>query len=194
MSTSSENLQAKHEQEKLLWHQYKKNGCEKSRQELIVAYQPLVYREVGRLSPHPRHRWDLFQEGCVGLIEAVEAFDPERGCLFSTFASYRILGRLLNYLTREKKNTGGIFTDNHVEDSDLENQVEKRLLVQEIKTLMERLPAKEKLVLKRIFLEDRPAQEVAEGMSITTSYLYRLRKKGIRRLRGILGYILKENR
>jgi len=59
---------------------------------------------------------------------------------------------------------------------------------------MERLPAKEKLVLKRIFLEDRPAQEVAEGMSITTSYLYRLRKKGIRRLRGILGYILKENR
>src|SRR2546428_1831490 len=43
---------------------------------------------------------DMLQEGTVGLIEAVERFDPTRAVRFSTFATYRIRGRVLNSLRR----------------------------------------------------------------------------------------------
>ena len=46
---------------------------------------------------------DLIQEGTVGLIEAVERYDPDKNVAFSLYAVHRIRGRILNYLNKEYK-------------------------------------------------------------------------------------------
>lgn len=48
---------------------------------------------------------DLVQEGIIGLIEAVEKFDHERGVAFSLYAIHRIRGRMLNFMGKKPKGT-----------------------------------------------------------------------------------------
>src|SRR2546428_12051221 len=88
------------EDEHRLWHQYRVQGDVDSRLRLIEAYQPLVFKLVMQIRPPDVILMDMLQEGTVGLIEAVERFDPTRAVRFSTFATYRIRGRVLNSLRR----------------------------------------------------------------------------------------------
>jgi RNA polymerase sigma factor (sigma-70 family) len=44
---------------------------------------------------------DLFSEGCIGLIKAIQTFDPERGYKFSTHACPQIEGRILTFLNQQ---------------------------------------------------------------------------------------------
>lgn len=44
---------------------------------------------------------DLFSEGCIGLIKAIQTFDPERGYKFSSHACPQIEGRILNFLNQQ---------------------------------------------------------------------------------------------
>jgi RNA polymerase sigma-B factor len=64
------------------------------RAELIAAYVPLSER----LARHFTHRGepydDLVQAGTIGLIKAVDRFDPERGVNFSSYATKMIVGEL----------------------------------------------------------------------------------------------------
>ena len=46
---------------------------------------------------------DYFQYACVGLVEAVDRFEPDRPVLFETFATYRIRGAVLNGLAKESE-------------------------------------------------------------------------------------------
>src|SRR5262250_1312461 len=89
-------------EERRLWQAYKRRGNRRSRARLIEAYQPLVFKVAMALRLREAVLMDMIQEGTVGLIQAVERFDPDRGVRFSTFASYRIRGRILNALRRER--------------------------------------------------------------------------------------------
>lgn len=57
-----------------------------ARDRLVRQNLRLVYREVVRYRGSWLDLADLVQEGCIGLIEAAERFDPERGVRFSTYA------------------------------------------------------------------------------------------------------------
>lgn len=84
-----------------LWNAYIQQRGDAQREQLILHYAPLVKRVVGRmgLRPDGAVEWeDLTNYGLVGLIDAVERFDPSRGILFSTFASLRIRGAVLDAL------------------------------------------------------------------------------------------------
>ena len=87
-------------EEEELWRAYKECGNEAARQRIIEAYQPLVFREV---MPYRALSavMDAVQEGTVGLIEAVERYDPSRGAAFSLYAVHRIRGRILDFLRCE---------------------------------------------------------------------------------------------
>jgi RNA polymerase sigma factor for flagellar operon FliA len=84
-----------------LWAAYIQQRDDAQRERLILHYAPLVKRVVGRmgLRPDGAIEWeDLTNYGLVGLIDAVERYDPSRGILFSTFASLRIRGAVLDAL------------------------------------------------------------------------------------------------
>ena len=84
-----------------LWRRYKSSGDEHARERLVVAYSPLVKYVSGRMaSGLPAHveESDLISYGLVGLISAIERFEPEREIKFETYAITRIKGAIIDEL------------------------------------------------------------------------------------------------
>jgi RNA polymerase sigma factor FliA len=84
-----------------LWLQYKRTGDKAVRDRLILTYAPLVKYVAGRLgSGLPAHvdEGDLVSYGLLGLMGAIERFDPERDIKFETYAITRIKGSILDEL------------------------------------------------------------------------------------------------
>src|ERR671929_1298355 len=84
-----------------LWRRYKATGDIQARERLVVAYSPLVKYVSGRMaSGLPAHveESDLISYGLIGLISAIERFDPEREIKFETYAIPRIRGAIIDEL------------------------------------------------------------------------------------------------
>ncbi len=77
-----------------------KNGDLQARDELFSLNLPLVHSMVNRVSQGREDFDDLFQEGCLGLLKALQGFDPEKGTAFSTYAAFFILGEMRAYLRK----------------------------------------------------------------------------------------------
>lgn len=186
-------------EEKALWQSFKAEGCRESRRRLVEAYQPLVLKAAFRLATDENLCAELIQEGTVGLIEAVEGFSPGREVRFSTYAQYRIRGRMLDFLRRNRRSSAealelaqweeevgeylGLVRDERV---DVEEEVARRAVGAILHEALERLTDKERLIIQGLYLQDRTPQEVAVGLGISPSYLYKTQKKALRRLRGFL--------
>lgn len=63
-------------------------------QALAETQLPLVGLLVRRFPPSPATREELFQQGVIGLMQALSRFDPARGTAFSTYAAPLILGEM----------------------------------------------------------------------------------------------------
>jgi RNA polymerase sigma factor FliA len=84
-----------------LWHDYRRTGDKALRDRLILAYAPLVKYVAGRLgSGLPAHvdEGDLASYGLLGLIGAIERYDPDRDVKFETYAIARIRGAIIDEL------------------------------------------------------------------------------------------------
>jgi RNA polymerase sigma factor for flagellar operon FliA len=84
-----------------LWTQFVACKTPELRNELITLYAPLVRFVVGRLGIPPTgllDAEDLVSYGMIGLINAIDRFDPERGVRFEAFASVRIRGAVIDQL------------------------------------------------------------------------------------------------
>lgn len=77
-----------------------KRGDREAREKLVLENLPLVKHVAARFSMDLSQADDLFQEGCIGLLKALENFDPERGTKFSTYAVPFILGEMRAFLRR----------------------------------------------------------------------------------------------
>jgi RNA polymerase sigma factor FliA len=86
---------------KELWRRYKEDGDKRAREQLVLAFSPLVKYVAGRMSSGlPAHveESDLISYGLLGLISAIERFDPSREIKFETFAMTRIKGSIIDEL------------------------------------------------------------------------------------------------
>lgn len=84
-----------------LWRGWVERRDPRARERLVVHYSPLVKFVVGRIrSRLPAHvdPADLVSEGLLGLLEAMDRFDPSMGLQFQTFAVPRIRGAILDQL------------------------------------------------------------------------------------------------
>ncbi len=77
---------------------YHGRGDRAARERLIELYLPLVRTLALRFAHSGERLDDLVQVGSIGLIEAIERFDPERGTDFSSFAIPTITGEIKNHL------------------------------------------------------------------------------------------------
>ena len=185
-----------YQEEQALWHAYKDCGSQQARKRLIESYQPLVFKAAAPFRGLD-NLMDVLQEGTVGLIEAVEGFDYMRGVAFSLFAAYRIKGRMYNFLKKEGRadvaclESGGSEQLSRLElladtGTAVAEQVELQEASSQLQSAMSRLPEREQMVLEQIYVRCHEVSEVAEQMNLSTSYIYRLQKSGVRRVRGML--------
>ncbi len=84
-----------------LWKEFKETGSKIAKDKLLVEYAHLVKYISQRLAvnlPQSVDRNDLVSSGIMGLIRAVETFEPERGFKFETYAGHKIRGAILDEL------------------------------------------------------------------------------------------------
>nr|WP_278287319.1 RNA polymerase sporulation sigma factor SigE [Caloranaerobacter ferrireducens] len=147
---------------------------------------------------------DLISIGTIGLIKAVSTFNPDKKIKLATYASKCIENEILMYLRRNSKTRTEISFDeplnidwdgNELLLSDilgtendmifklLEEEVDKELLNEAIKKLSKR---EKKIVELRFGLnngEEKTQKEVADMLGISQSYISRLEKRIIKRLK-----------
>lgn len=188
------------EEEEELWKQYKGKDLLEARQSLIEHYQPLVFREAMKYGLQEAVTLDLIQEGTVGLMEAVERYNPSLGVAFSLYALHRVRGRMLNFLRKngaevllEDGEEEKVFLTEAIPDTAFES-ADKSVLNMAVSHAVSRLPLKEQDVIRRVYLNEQTAAETADAMDVSTAYVYRLEKRGIRRLRGMLSKLIHDRK
>ncbi|WP_129723279.1 RNA polymerase sporulation sigma factor SigE [Xylanivirga thermophila] len=147
---------------------------------------------------------DLISIGTIGLIKAVNTFDPNKRIKLATYASRCIENEILMYLRRNGKNRTEISFDEPLNidwdgnelllsdilgtESDLvykfiEEQVDKELL----KIALDKLPNRERRIMELRFGlydgEEKTQKQVADMLGISQSYISRLEKRIIKRLK-----------
>lgn len=149
---------------------------------------------------------DLISIGTIGLIKAINTFNPLKNIKLATYASRCIENEILMYLRRNNKVKSEVSideplnvdwdgnelllsdilgTDENVISKDLEDEVDKRLLYMALDKLNER----ERIIIEMRFGintkdgVERTQKEVAEIMGISQSYISRLEKKIMKRLK-----------
>lgn len=105
-SEESFSLMAKQTEEEIeqtlqLWREYKKNPTPEVHAILIKKYEPLVHKIASGFShkrPSVLDYDDLVSSGTMGLLDAIEKFDPDndRKAQFQTYATFRIRGSILD--------------------------------------------------------------------------------------------------
>jgi RNA polymerase sigma-B factor len=89
---------ASRETVRALLREYHEHGNPRARERLIQQYMPLVKSLARRHSKRGEQYEDLVQVGSIGLIKAVDRFDPERGVEFGAFAIPNIAGEIKRYI------------------------------------------------------------------------------------------------
>ncbi len=83
-----------------LWDAVRQQASQDAREALFLRYLPFARRTAMRtLRVHGIAQVDfadVYQSACIGLIQAMDRFDPKQGAQFTTYASYRIQGAVLN--------------------------------------------------------------------------------------------------
>ena len=147
---------------------------------------------------------DLISIGTIGLIKAINTFNPLKNIKLATYASRCIENEILMYLRRNNKLEVSIDeplnvdwdgnelllsdilgTDENIISKDMEDEVDKKLL----RLALEKLSKRERMIIELRFGlnskdgEEKTQKEVADMMGISQSYISRLEKKIIRRLK-----------
>jgi RNA polymerase sporulation-specific sigma factor len=147
---------------------------------------------------------DLVSIGTIGLIKAINTYKMDKNIKLATYASRCIDNEILMYLRKNKRRKGEVSFEEslsfdvdgnelHLEDvlgtdpdivtRDLEFEVERQMLINEIEKLDER---DKRIMVLRYGLEgqeEMTQKDVAEMLGISQSYISRIEKKVIRRLK-----------
>ena len=184
------------EEEQKLWKAYEESEDMQARMTIIEHYQPLVLKEANVYKSTKVDMMDCIQEGTIGLIEAVERYVPTKGVAFSLYAVHRIRGRILDYLRKEGKE--GVILQEETEDGETwweqlpaegpstEIVCEERMYGDMVTLAMKQLPLAEQHVVEEVYYKDHSVASIADTLECSHSYIHRLRRKGLARLKGML--------
>lgn len=181
-----------------------KNGQEQYKEKLIVHNLRLVVYIAKKFETAGANIEDLISIGTIGLIKAVNTFNPDKNIKLATYASRCIENEILMFLRKssqlknevsidEPLNTDWdgnelllcdvLGSDSDIINRDIENELECNLLLDAVSNLNPR----ECLIMELRFglngRKDHTQKEVADYLGISQSYISRLEKKIIKRLK-----------
>ena len=178
-------------------------GDEEARATLIEHNLRLVVYIARKFENTGIHIEDLISIGSIGLIKAVNTFNPEKNIKLATYASRCIENEILMYLRKNSRIKTEVSldeplnvdwdgnelllsdvlgTEEDIITRDLELKVDKQLLVQALSTLKGREKKIMELRFGLVGEEGKTQKDVAELLGISQSYISRLEKKIIKQL------------
>ncbi len=180
------------------------DGDEKAREPLIVHNLRLVVYIAKKFESPSASAEDLISIGTIGLIKAVNTFSPEKNIKLATYASRCIENEILMFLRKSSQLKNEISIDEPLNtdwdgnelllcdilgsepdiiNKGIENDLEKSLVLQAVSKLNDR----ECLIMELRFglngKKEHTQKQVADKLGISQSYISRLEKKIIKRLR-----------
>lgn len=180
------------------------DGREEVRSTLIERNLRLVVYIAKKFENTGVNIEDLISVGTIGLIKAVNTFKPDKKIKLATYASRCIENEILMYLRRNSKIKAEISfyeplnidwdgnelllsdilgTENDTVYNLIEDEVDKQLLFTALKNLNEREKEIVKLRFGLFGTREKTQKEVADMLGISQSYISRLEKKIINRLK-----------
>ncbi|MBQ4469306.1 MAG: sigma-70 family RNA polymerase sigma factor [Synergistaceae bacterium] len=176
------------EHEKNLWRLCTEGDID-AREELIVAYRPLVFWIAGKIHiSDPELKQDIIQEGMLALIRAVDKFEPDREFKFSTYAYHKIHGQIINMLERSEKKAPVPVPDEWLQIADDHSEPDSSnddWL--DVAQSISKLEGREAEVVSALFFEGKKPKDVAAEKKLDVSHVYRLRRTAIAKIRTWLG-------
>lgn len=183
-----------------------KNGDLEARNELIERNMRLVAHVAKKYQNPEDEMEDLISIGTIGLIKSINTYNPDKNIKLATYASRCIENEILMYLRRNSKTrlevsideplnvdwdgnelllSDILGTDEDVIYRDIETDVERSLLM----TAIAGLTGRERMIIELRFGlntaggEEKTQKEVADMLGISQSYISRLEKKIMGRLK-----------
>ncbi len=150
---------------------------------------------------------DLISIGTIGLIKGIESFDGSMGARLATYAARCVENEILMYFRSQKKSTQDVSLSDYIEtgtdgaalslmdvvsdDDDLLERVSNRQALKKICAAMDTVltPQERQVVILRYGLCGNPPQrqrEVAKVTGISRSYVSRIEKRALEKLRDVL--------
>lgn len=178
-------------------------GDKQARDRLISRNLRLIAHVIKKYNAPESVQNDLLSIGTIGLIKAVDSYSLEKGSKFSTYAARCIENEVLMYFRSQKKSAGDksindvIDTDKEgneltlvdiiVGEDNIAENLEKKVNIEKMIRLLKSLEEREQRVLiLRYGLDNKPPrsqQETADLLGISRSYISRIEKKAIEKLR-----------
>jgi len=187
------------EEEKRLFIQWKKEGDKEARTKLIEHNMRLVSYVAHQYFLPNMDKEDNISIGTIGLIKAVNSFDVSKNYKFATYATRCIQNEFFMYLRKMKNRVRDEVVSYELEGEDFsiyetfgthKEEVEGKIeLEEDIKILydiIEDLNEKERSVIEYRFginREKKRQEDIAEEFNISQSYVSRIEKKAIKKLR-----------
>ncbi len=195
----------KEEEEKLVL--LKEKGDEEARNKLIEHNLRLVVFLAKKYENTKVDLEDLVSIGSIGLIKGINTFSLEKNIKLATYASRCIDNEILMFLRKNKKTKGDISLEEslsfdgdgnelHLEDilgtdynivtKPLDDEIDKEILRKELSKLDDR---DREIIVLRYGLdgkEEMTQKDLAERLQISQSYISRIEKKVLKRLKNIM--------
>lgn len=181
------------------------NGDVEARNILIEHNLRLVAHIVKKYSASARDNEDLLSIGTIGLIKGISSFDPSKGTRLATYAARCVENEILMLLRSKKKEQGDVSLNETIGTDKEGNQImlidvmkndqadifdeintdiEIRQLYKNIKNVLD--PREREVIILRYGLIDGRCvsqREIAKKLNISRSYVSRIEKKAISKLR-----------
>ena len=153
------------------------DGDPAARATLIERNLRLVSHIVKKYYSRTNDTEDLVSIGTIGLIKAIDSFDPSKGTRLATYASRCIENEILMYFRARKKTA-----------QDVEQELEQKIRWEKVRRYIEAMPEgreREILVLRYGLDNQKPLtqREVAQRLNISRSYVSRIEKSVLTAIR-----------
>lgn len=176
------------------------NGDKDARDLLILHNLRLVAHVIKKFYTHAGDQDDLISIGTIGLVKAIDSYNPEKCAKLPTYACKCIQNEIFMHFRGQKKRAGDLSLNDHLDNEgegspltvidvlQSEDYTQERLELAEtysaVYRLVEQLPddRMKQIVKMRYGLEDYPPhtqRETAEKLKISRSYVSRIEKKAL---------------
>ena len=181
---------------------------EEARQTLILHNLRLVAHIVRKYYSTVKNQEDLVSIGTIGLVKAVDTFNVDNGTRFATYAAKCIQNEILMNFRSQKKHSSEISINETIDvdrdgnplsymdvissEEDMADEVERSILSEKaLKYIKTALSQRERQIIVMRYglfgVKELTQREIADKLGISRSYVSRIEKSALEKLKSALG-------